>query len=89
VNAWEERYGESEVYKLERHVFAVGRCPRVVRNDRYGTKRNGHLSARPGLSGSAAPVSPQRRSSSILLTKRLLELALRASTEERQDGFGA
>ena len=44
----EKEHGESEAFKLERHVSAIGRCPRVVRNDRYGTKRNGHLSTRPG-----------------------------------------
>ena len=34
--------------KSERRVSAIGRCHRVVRNDRFGTKPNGYLSTRPG-----------------------------------------
>ena len=58
-------HGDSKVSKLERRVSAIGRCHRVVRNDRCGTKPNGHLSTCFG-NPACPPVSPQRRSSSIL-----------------------
>ena len=38
------REEHDKVYKVERHVSAIGCCHRVVRNERYGTKRNGQMS---------------------------------------------
>src|SRR6202011_5817500 len=62
-----KEYGKSEVYKLESHVSAIGRCHRVVLSERCGTKRNGHLSTGPVRHGWIPHLITQLKFSNITL----------------------